>query len=96
MGGAFVSGMIVTHIVLDVAAALGGEWVKSVMGRQWGLVLGPLFILLGLMWPGWFRIRLPWIVMRAKQVTGVGGAFLLRIPFSVAICPFCTPALLVA
>lgn len=96
MGGAFVTGMLITHIVLGVAAALGGEWVKTVIGRQWGLVLGPLLILLGLMWPGWFKIRLPWIGMRAKHATGVWGAFLLGIPFSVAICPFCTPALLVA
>lgn len=95
LGGAFVAGLIVTHVVLGVAAALGGEWVKSVMGRQWGLVLGPLLILLGLLWPGWLKLRLPWISMRAKQVSGVGGAFLLGIPFSVAVCPFCTPAMLV-
>ncbi|MDH5778141.1 MAG: sulfite exporter TauE/SafE family protein, partial [Gammaproteobacteria bacterium] len=31
----------------------------------------------------------------AKKVTGLWGAFLLAIPFSVAVCPFCTPALLV-
>lgn len=95
MGGAFVTGMIVTHVALGVAAALGGDWVKGVMGREWGLFLGPLLIVLGLLWPGWLKLRLPWISMRAKKVTGVWGAFLLGIPFSVAICPFCTPALLV-
>ncbi len=95
MGGAFVTGMIVTHVVLGVAAALGGGWVSRVMGREWGLFLGPLLILLGLMWPGWLKIRLPWLSMRAKKVTGIWGAFLLGIPFSVAVCPFCTPALLV-
>lgn len=95
MGGAFVMGLIATHVVLGVAAALGGEWVKDIMGRQWGLILGPVLIALGLMWPGWLKLRLPWISMRAKKVTGVWGAFLLGIPFSVAVCPFCTPALLV-
>lgn len=95
LGGAFVTGLIATHVVLGVAAALGGEWVKDIMGRQWGLVLGPVLILLGLIWPGWLRLRLPWISLRAKKVTGIWGAFLLGIPFSVAICPFCTPALLV-
>ncbi len=95
MGGAFVAGLIVTHVALGVAAALGGEWVKGVMGRQWGLLLGPVLIVLGLMWPGWLKLRLPWISVRAKKVTGVWGAFLLGIPFSVAVCPFCTPALLV-
>ncbi len=95
LGGAFVAGLITTHVALGVAAALGGEWVKTVMGREWGLFLGPLLILLGLLWPGWLKLRLPWISMRAKRVSGVWGAFLLGIPFSVAVCPFCTPALLV-
>lgn len=95
MGGAFVLGMLVTHVVLGVAAALGGEWVKNIMGRHWGLLLGPLLIIMGLMWSGLLNIRLPWFGVRAKKVTGIWGAFLLGIPFSVAVCPFCTPALLV-
>jgi cytochrome c-type biogenesis protein len=95
LGGAFIAGMLLTHVVLGVSAAMGGEWVKKVMGREWGLVLGPLLIVLGLMWPGWLKFRLPWFSMRGTRVAGVWGAFLLGIPFSVAICPFCTPALLV-
>ena len=95
MGGAFVAGMLVTHVVLGVAAALGGEWVQSIMGRQWGLLLGPLLIAMGLMWSGLLKVRLPWFGVKGKKVTGVWGAFLLAIPFSVAVCPFCTPALLV-
>ncbi|GMR17868.1 MAG: hypothetical protein BMS9Abin33_0262 [Gammaproteobacteria bacterium] len=95
MGGAFVTGMIVTHVVLGVTAALGGEWVKDIMGREWGLFLGPLLIVMGLVWAGWMNIRLPWFGVKAGKVTGIWGAFLLGIPFSVAICPFCTPALLV-
>ena len=95
MGGAFVSGMLLTHVVLGVAAALGGEWVQGIMGRHWGLFLGPLLISMGLIWAGWLNIRLPWVGMKAKKVSGFWGAFLLGIPFSVAVCPFCTPALLV-
>ncbi len=95
LGLAFIAGMVVTHVVLGVGAALGGGWVKKVMGREWGLVLGPLLIVLGLMWPGWLKLRLPWFSMRGARVAGVWGAFVLGIPFSVAICPFCTPALLV-
>jgi len=95
MGGAFVFGMLVTHVVLGVAAALGGEWVQGVMGRHWGLLLGPLLIIMGLMWAGLLNIRLPWFGVKGKKVTGIWGAFLLAIPFSVAVCPFCTPALLV-
>lgn len=95
LGGAFIVGLVLTHVVLGMAAAMGGEWVKSAMGRQWGLFLGPLLITLGLMWLGWLKFKLPWISMRGKKVTGHWGAFFLAIPFSVAICPFCAPALLV-
>ncbi len=96
LGSAFILGLVLTHVALGVSAALGGDWVKGVMGRQWGLFLGPVLIILGLMWPGWLKLRLPWLSMRGKKVTGHWGAFLLAIPFSVAICPFCAPALLVA
>jgi len=95
MGSAFVFGMIVTHVVLGVASALGGEWVKGVMGRQWGLVLGPVLIIMGLIWPGWLKIRMRWFGIKGRKATGIWGAFLLGIPFSIAVCPFCTPALLV-
>lgn len=95
MGSAFVVGMLVTHVVLGVAAALGGEWVQNTMGREWGLLLGPLLIVMGLMWAGVLDIRTRWFGMKGRKVTGLWGAFLLGIPFSVAVCPFCTPALLV-
>ncbi len=96
LGAAFVAGMLLTHAVLGGAAALGGDWAQKIMGRHWGLLLGPLLILLGLMWPGWLKIRLPWLALRGKRISGPWGAFLLGIPFSVAVCPFCTPALLVS
>lgn len=95
LGSAFIAGMLFTHAVLGIGAAAGGEWVKRIMGREWGLVLGPLLILLGLLWPGWIKVRLPWFSMRGTKVAGVWGAFALGIPFSVAVCPFCTPALLI-
>ncbi|MDH5361399.1 MAG: sulfite exporter TauE/SafE family protein [Gammaproteobacteria bacterium] len=95
LGGAFILAMLLTHVVLGIAAAMGGSWVQSILGRWWGLILGPLLILLGAIWLGWIRLRLPWLSLRAKKVTGIGGAFMLGIPFSVAICPFCTPALIV-
>ncbi len=93
---AFISGMILTHVVLGVAAGLGGQWAQGLLGRQWGLVLGPLLILLGLIWAGWLRFSLPWFRLRAKPVSGAAGAFMLGGPFSVAVCPFCAPALMVA
>lgn len=94
-GGMFILGLIVTHVLLGVAAGFGGLWVQDLMGRYWGAVLGPLLILLGLLWPGWIRIPLPAASFRARRVTGMWGAFALGVPFSVAICPVCTPALIV-
>ena len=94
-GGMFILGLIVTHVLMGLITGLGGLWVQKLMGREWGLVLGPLLILLGLMWPGWVKIPLPVITIRAKRATNGWGAFALGIPFSVAVCPFCTPALII-
>ncbi len=49
-GAMFIFGMIITHVMLGVIAGLGGRWAGSLVGRGWGLVLGPLLILLGLTW----------------------------------------------
>lgn len=94
-GAMFIAGMVVTHVILGFAAGLGGEWVRQVFGRGWGLVLGPLLMLLGLMWPGWVRLPLPALKIPARRATSGLGAFALGVPFSVAVCPFCTPALLI-
>lgn len=93
-GAMFILGLIFTHVVLGVVAGFGGVFVKHLLGRYWGVVLGPVLILMGLLWPGWIKLPLPAASFRAKRATGVWGAFALGIPFSVAICPFCTPALL--
>lgn len=95
MGSAFVIGLLMSHAVLGVTAALGGAWASNIMGRIWGLVLGPILIVLGLLWSGWLKLHIPWFSMRGRPTGGVWGAFLLGIPFTVALCPMCTPALLV-
>lgn len=95
MGTAFVLGMIFIQVLLGVAAALGGDWVQSVMGRFWGVILGPILIVLGILWPGWIKIRVPWFGIKGRSAVSLWGAFILGIPFSIAICPFCSPALLV-
>jgi cytochrome c-type biogenesis protein len=94
-GGMFILGMVLTHAALGLITGLGGQWVQKVFGREWGLVLGPLLILLGIMWPGWIRVPLPAVSMPLKRAGGMWGAFALGIPFAVAVCPFCTPALLI-
>jgi len=58
-------------------------------------VLGPVLIVLGLMWPGWVRLPTPSFALRAKRPTTIWGAFALGAVFSVAVCPVCTPALVI-
>ena len=94
LGSMFILGLIATHVVLGVGAGLGGQWVEQLLGRYWGLVLGPLLIVMGLLWPGWIKLPLPAFSFRARRATGSWGAFALGVPFSVAICPVCTPALI--
>lgn len=94
-GAMFVAGMIVTHALLGLIAGLGGGWVQKLIGRQWGLILGPLLILLGVVWAGWLRLPLPQIPVRAQRAATGWGAFGLGGSFSVAVCPACTPALVV-
>jgi cytochrome c-type biogenesis protein len=50
---------------------------------------------MGLLWPGWIRLKLPAMALRAWRPVGLAGAFLLGAAFSVAVCPACTPALVV-
>lgn len=94
-GAAFISGMIIAHVALGLIAGLGGKWAAALAGRGWGFVLGPLLIVLGLMWAGWLRIPLPSFGFKATRPMATWGAFLLGIPFAIAVCPVCTPALVV-
>ena len=95
LGSMFVLGMIVTHALLGLVVGLGGGWIQRVIGREWGLVLGPAAIVMGLAWPGWIRLPIPHIPLRARRTASMWGAMALGASFSVAICPMCTPALVV-
>ena len=68
-GLAFAAGLILTHVVLGIGAALG------------------------LLWTGWLKIPLPWLPLRGKRAGTLWGAFLLGMPFTVGICPVCSPGL---
>jgi cytochrome c-type biogenesis protein len=94
-GATFTAAMVIVQTLLGFVAGLGGAWAASLVGRQWGLVLGPILIVLGLMWPGWVRLPLPSFAWRVKRPTTLLGAFALGTVFSVAVCPFCTPALVI-
>lgn len=92
---AFVAGMLLVHLILGTIAGFGGLWVQQALGRYWGVILGPLLIVLGLAWPGLIRIPLPRVAIRGRRATSMWGASALGAAFSVAICPFCTPALVI-
>lgn len=92
-GSMFILGLLATHVLLGLAAGFGGKSLEQFTGRYWGVFLGPLLIVMGLIWLGWLRLPLPAMVFRARRVSGAWGAFALGIPFSVAVCPACTPAL---
>jgi cytochrome c-type biogenesis protein len=94
-GATFTAAMVIARTLLGFIAGLGGVWAASLVGRQWGLVLGPVLIVLGLMWPGWVRLPLPSFAWRVKRPTTLLGAAALGAVFSVAVCPFCTPALVI-
>lgn len=94
-GSMFIVGMVLTHVVLGVIVGLGGQWAGDLLGREWGYFLGPLLIVLGIMWAGWLRIPLPSFGFRATRPAAAWGAFAMGIPFAVAVCPVCTPALVV-
>ena len=86
---------------MGLVAGFGGLEVKRLIGRFWGVFLGPLLILLGLVWPGWLRVPfLSSVFCRRETETrltpsSLGGALGMGMVFSVAVCPFCTPALAV-
>jgi cytochrome c-type biogenesis protein len=94
-GAMFVLGMAVTHLVLGVAAGVAGAGVQRLVGREWGLVLGPAAIVLGLAWAGWITLPLPCIRPHLRRTASAWGAAALGASFSVAVCPMCTPALVV-
>jgi len=91
----FIVGMVVAHALLGLLAGFGGQWVQTLLGRYWGLVLGPWLIALGLLWTGWLKLPLPALGFKATRANTAWGAFALGVPFSVAVCPACTPALVV-
>src|SRR3546814_11992013 len=80
----FILGMIVIHVVLGLVAGFGGLGVQKLLDRKWGVLIGPVLIVLGLMWPGWLRIPLPAFAFTVTRQHSSLGAFLLGIPFSIS------------
>ena len=94
-GTAFTLGMVLVQVLLGFVAGLSGDWVAKFAGREWGLIIGPILIVLGFVWAGWVRLPLPASSLKAKRPTSLFGAFVLGAVFSVAVCPVCNPELVV-
>ncbi len=94
LAGAFVAGMSAADVLLGVLFAAAGNYaVASIFGPRWGLVIGPVLLLLGLRWLNLVSFRLPVFAPKGRRTATYPGAFLLGLPFSLAVCPFCVPAL---
>ena len=76
-GAVFIAGMVLAHVVLGGAAGLAGLGVQALLGRHWGLVLGPWLLLMGLLWPGWVRLPFKGLPLRARRATTVRGSLAL-------------------
>lgn len=93
LGAAFISGMVLTHVLLGILAAAGGKWLGHLVGPGWNVITGPFLVLLGLIWTGWLKVPLPWVTLRGRHIGTAGSAFALGIPFTLGICPACSPGL---
>ena len=58
--GAFILGLLVTHASLGAIAGFGGDWMHNIMGHEWGILIGPLLLILGLSWMGWLKLPVGW------------------------------------
>ena len=96
-GSMFVLGMILTHVALGLAAGLGGAWIQQFIGRQWGLALGPLLIVMGLAWPGWIRLPIPQTPIRARHAarTAVNATATISARRASSRCQNCRSARLI-
>jgi cytochrome c-type biogenesis protein len=93
LGSAFILGMLLTHMLLGMFAAVGGQWLERWLGPFWNAATGPFLVLLGLVWTGLIKIPLPWVTLQGRRVATLGGAFALGIALTVGICPACSPGL---
>ena len=94
-GAMFILGLLLSHALLGAIAGFGGQAVQRVIGRHWGVIVGPWLILMGLLWPGWIKLPFKGFSFRVARATSVWGAMILGAIFAIAVCPVCTPALVV-
>jgi len=91
--GFFVLGKIVVFSVLGMAVWILGRGFQDVLPDYFSFfrkLMGPLFIIIGLVLAGVFKLRwlgslTKWIPNRSRE--GKLGSFLMGVSFSIAFCP---------
>jgi cytochrome c biogenesis protein CcdA len=91
--GFFVLGKIVVFSVLGMAVWILGRGFQDVLPDYFSFfrkLMGPLFIIIGFVLAGVFKLRwlgslTKWIPNRSKE--GKLGSFLMGVSFSIAFCP---------
>lgn len=91
---AFALGITLADVALGVFFALMGKGVSMIFGPRWELFLGIVLIVLGLRWLRVLHFSSIGFEVKGMRAGSVAGAFLLGIPFSLSLCPFCIPVLL--
>jgi cytochrome c-type biogenesis protein len=91
--GFFILGKVVVFTGLGLAVWGLGQGLQSVLPEYFSLfrkLMGPLFILIGFILLGVFKLRWLWsLTEKIPQWTGEGkmGSFLMGVSFSLAFCP---------
>ena len=58
LGAALLAGFLFRFTPVaftSIPVALGGAWTQNLLSRQWGIILGPFLIVLGLLWSSWLE-----------------------------------------
>jgi cytochrome c-type biogenesis protein len=94
---AFIAGVVLVDAVVGALFAVGGAaLMRGFTARLplWYAVITVMLLALGLANLKVWEPKLPSYVPRLRKAEGMGGAFLLGIPFGLMACPSCTPLLL--
>ncbi len=94
---AFALGMASVDAVIGIFFGILGYYVASTLAAYLSLsnlLLGVLLLAIGLALLRILRIRLPFASAAPRNVKTALGAYLLGIPFGLAVCPACTPLVL--
>ena len=97
LASAFVLGMATVDAALGVLFGILGYYYGRTLSAYLGvsnIIVGILLLIIGLALLRVVTIRLPLPMPDPRRIKTVPGAYLLGIPFGLAVCPACTPLVL--